>query len=146
MNPTHVNHMDIFQEICRTKDLRVTHQRLEIYKELAEAKDHPSAETLHHRLLLRMPTLSLDTVYRTLTTFISYNLINKVETVESQARFEVQHIRHHHLICRECNHIFDFQWHLLDQATLPDEIGRFGQFEQPNVVVYGTCEKCIKGD
>lgn len=144
MNTPHVNHINTFQEICRKKDLRVTHQRIEIFKELAEATDHPTAEILHQRLILRMPTLSLDTVYRTLTTFISNDLINKVETVESQARFEVQHIRHHHLICRECNHIFDFQWHVVDQVSLPEEIKVFGQFEQPNVVVYGVCEKCLQ--
>jgi len=144
MKPAHINHMDTFQEICRLKDLRVTHQRLEIYKELSEAKDHPTAEILHQRLLLRMPTLSLDTVYRTLTTFVSYELIHKVETVESQARFEVQHIRHHHLICRECNHIIDFQWQCFDHVSLPDIVQQYGKFEQPNVVVYGVCEKCLK--
>lgn len=145
MNSAHANHMDIFQEICRKKDLRVTQQRLEIFKELAESTDHPTAETLHQRLLLRMPTLSLDTVYRTLATLIEYDLIHKVETIESQARFEVQHLRHHHLICRECNHIIDFQWQLIDQATLPAETKQWGHFEQANVVVYGTCEKCLKG-
>lgn len=145
MNSAHVNHMELFQEICRKKDLRVTQQRLEIFKELAESKDHPSAESLHQRLIVRMPTLSLDTVYRTLTTLIHYDLIHKVETVESQARFEVQHMRHHHLICRQCNHIIDFQWQLVDQASLPDEIKKWGKFEQASVVVYGVCEKCLEG-
>lgn len=145
MNSAHDNHMELFQEICRKKDLRVTQQRLEIFKELAESKDHPSAETLHQRLIVRMPTLSLDTVYRTLTTLINYDLIHKVETVESQARFEVQHMRHHHLICRQCNHIIDFQWELVDQASLPEEINKWGKFEQASVVVYGVCENCLDG-
>lgn len=145
MNSAHANHMELFQEICRKKDLRVTQQRLEIFKELAESKDHPTAESLHQRLIMRMPTLSLDTVYRTLTTLINNDVIHKVETVESQARFEVQHMRHHHLICRHCNHIIDFQWELVDQASLPDEIKKWGKFEQASVVVYGVCEKCLAG-
>ena len=74
--------------LCRSlpasRPAGVTHQRQEIYRELAQAEDHPSAEALHHRLQERFPTISLDTVYRTLATFAGCGLINKVDTVESQ--------------------------------------------------------------
>ncbi len=81
--------IDAFVEACRKKDLRLTPQRLEVFKELATATDHPTAEVLHQRLSQGMPTLSLDTVYRALGTFLEMGLISKVETTESLARFEV---------------------------------------------------------
>ncbi|SEA57596.1 Fur family transcriptional regulator, peroxide stress response regulator [Desulfuromusa kysingii] len=136
--------LELFTRTCREKDLRITPQRLEIFKQLALAVDHPSAEKLHQRLLERMPTLSLDTVYRTLGTFLELGLISKVETVESQAHFEVAEMQHHHLICQKCKKIIDFEWKQVDEADLPDEIQLFGNFKRKSVVVYGTCRECME--
>jgi Fur family transcriptional regulator, peroxide stress response regulator len=133
-----------FQIACRSKDLRVTPQRIEIFKELAVAVDHPTAEKLHQRLIERMPTLSLDTVYRTLGTFKDMGFINKVETIESQAHFEVAHVQHHHLICEQCKTIIDFEWRLVDDADLPEEVQSLGRFVKKNVVVYGLCHECLR--
>jgi Fur family peroxide stress response transcriptional regulator len=132
-----------FENACREAGLRVTHQRLEIYSELAVACDHPTAETIHQRIRKKIPTISLDTVYRALATFARHGLINKIETVESQARFEVKITRHHHLICRKCNAINDFQWESLDDVNLPVEISRWGRIENKNVIVYGICSQCM---
>ncbi len=137
------NELDAFAESCREKDLRLTPQRLEIFKELVKASDHPTAETLHQRLIQGMPTLSLDTVYRTLGTFANLGLVNKVETSESQAHFEVAQVQHHHLICRKCKEIIDFQWQYIDNAALPEEVNSWGEIERKNIVVYGTCHKCL---
>ena len=136
--------VNAFEQACRQTGLRMTHQRLEIFRELAQSSDHPSAETLHQRLRRRIPTLSLDTVYRTLATFAKHGVINKVETVESQARFEPTTRRHHHLICSRCREIMDFQWQEIDAAPLPEIIGHWGRIDTRSVVVYGVCRKCLK--
>jgi Fur family transcriptional regulator, peroxide stress response regulator len=133
-----------FESACRKAGLRLTHQRLEVYRELAIADDHPTAEILYQRLRRNMPTISLDTVYRTLATFESHGLIGKVDTVESQARFEATGIRHHHIICRKCREIMDFQWRQIDDAALPDEISQWGRIDNRNVVVYGVCGSCLE--
>ena len=54
--------MEQFVTACRDAGLKVTHQRTEIYRQLANQPDHPTAETLHKRLLATRPTISLDTV------------------------------------------------------------------------------------
>jgi len=135
-----------FENACRDAGLRLTHQRLEIFTELAVVADHPTAETIYERIRKKIPTISLDTVYRTLATFARHGLINKVETVESQARFEVKIMRHHHLTCRKCNKITDFQWESLDDVSLPVEISRWGRVENKNVIVYGICSECMGDD
>ena len=132
-----------FESACRNAGLRLTHQRLEIYHELAMSMDHPSAEILHQRLRRKIPTISLDTVYRNLTTLAGHGLINKVGTIESQARFEATLLRHHHLICSRCKEIIDFQWQFIDAAPLPEEIKGWGRIDDKNVVVYGICNKCL---
>jgi len=50
----------------REAGIKLTHQRLEIFRELAKTEEHPDAETLFRAVEVRVPTVSLDTVYRTL--------------------------------------------------------------------------------
>jgi Fur family transcriptional regulator, peroxide stress response regulator len=132
-----------FDEACRKAGLKVTRQRLEIYRELLLATDHPTADALHQRLRRKLPRISLDTVYRTLATFANSGLINKVETAESLSRFEATFTRHHHLICRRCGEISDFTWPLLDEVSLPGDLGNWGKIESKNVVIYGICNNCL---
>lgn len=131
-----------FEEACRAANLKLTHQRLEIYHELAKATDHPTAEALHKRLLKTLPTLSLDTVYRTLATFEQHHLVKKVETVDSQGHFEAQMQPHHHVICDTCKEIMDFQWNAFDSRDVPDQIRQWGAMKNITVTIYGTCRKC----
>jgi Fur family peroxide stress response transcriptional regulator len=136
--------LEEFETSCRNLGLKVTHQRVEVFRELLMANDHPSADKLHQRLKDKLPMISLDTVYRTLTTLAKYGLINRVETPESLARFEAAQIRHHHLICRSCGEINDFVWQIIDEAALPDEIQTWGKIDNKNMVVYGVCRRCLK--
>jgi Fur family peroxide stress response transcriptional regulator len=137
------NLVSTFEQACRGKGLRLTPQRLEIYTELARSSDHPTAEALHQRLLVQLPMLSLDTVYRALTTFVELGVANRVETCESQGHFEVVSRLHHHLICRKCEKIVDFDWELMESVPLPAEAGRWGQVERKNIVLHGVCRECL---
>jgi Fur family peroxide stress response transcriptional regulator len=131
-----------FKEVCKKEGLKITHQRLEVFKELLNSKDHPSVETLYRRLLRKLPTISLDTIYRTLTTLELHGLVTRVQTLESQARFEGRIDNHHHVICKKCGKITDFHWELLDAATLPDEIVKWGRIERKNITLHGLCKEC----
>jgi len=135
-----------FEHACRKSGLRMTYQRQEIYRELVVSDDHPSAETLHMRLTKKMPMLSLDTVYRALATFSRHGLIHKVETVESQARFDAKHERHHHAICSRCHEIIDFNCPSVEEVGLPEMIDSWGKIDSRNLVIYGICKKCLKID
>ena len=136
--------MESFEEACRAAGLKLTHQRLEIYRELTTATDHPSVESLHKRLLQRTPTLSLDTVYRTLATFEQHQLIKKVVTLDSQARYEARMIQHHHVICDACKEITDFYWNSFDASTVSEDVQQWGFIKNMTVTLYGTCRKCQK--
>lgn len=120
----------------------MTHQRMEIFRELATACDHPSAEILHQRLKTKMPTLSLDTIYRTLATLEQCGLVKRVQTLESQAHFEVTTPSHHHLICERCGRINDFAWEYFDRVSLPEEVLGWGEINQRTVTLSGVCKNC----
>lgn len=130
------------KERCQEKGLNLTHQRMEIFRELASAADHPSAETLYARLKKTLPTLSLDTVYRTLATFEEHGLATRVQTFESQARYEAEMEHHHHAICSECGKITDFHWGALDKIKVPSEITGWGRIDNQQITLHGVCGKC----
>jgi Fur family transcriptional regulator, peroxide stress response regulator len=136
----------LFEDACRKAGLRMTYQRQEIYRELVVSHDHPSAETLHMRLVKKMPMLSLDTVYRALATFTRDGLIQKVETVESQARFDAKKERHHHAICSRCHEIIDFHCPSVEEVRLPEMLASWGKIDSRNLVIYGICGKCSQKD
>lgn len=138
--------LDHFEKTCKSAGLKVTQQRLEIYRALLESSDHPSAESLYRRLENRLPTLSLDTVYRTLATFEKYNLVHRLETKESQARFEPLGVRHHHFLCDRCGSVVDFFWPEFDTVVLPPTLDRIGTIERKNVVLYGRCAACLAAE
>lgn len=137
--------MGQFVTACRTAGLKVTHQRTEIYRQLLIIADHPSAETLHKRMLATLPSISLDTVYRTLATFEQHSLITRIQTAESQARFEVAHKPHHHLICSRCKQVMDFQWPAIDTLELPEMVDQWGVIKSKTIVMYGQCKECSVG-
>jgi Fur family peroxide stress response transcriptional regulator len=136
--------MTAFENACRQADLKVTHQRLEIYRELAQAEDHPSAEMLYKRILARLPTISLDTVYRTLATLEKHGLITRLQTAENQARFEAKMASHHHVVCRRCGAINDFNWPRFDETPLPTALATWGKISHRHAVFEGICQACGK--
>ena len=136
--------MRFFRNICEKEGLKLTHQRLEILRELDKATDHPSAETIHMRVQARIPTISLDTTYRTLSTFERYGLASKVQVHEDRARFCGDPSSHHHLYCKSCKEIRDFPWDKLDGVDLPAEIEKWGQINSKTLILEGTCNKCLK--
>jgi len=138
------DHRIQFETACRSAGLKMTHQRMEIFAELARASDHPSPEALYRRLTPRIPAMSLDTVYRTLRTLERSGLARKVETFHRQVRFEAIQPPHHHLICRECQEISDFPWTLFDNVPVPKDVGSWGVVERKSVVLTGICKKCRK--
>ena len=133
-----------FEKVCRKEGLKITHQRLEIFKELLNSQDHPTVEKLYHRLQPNLPTISLDTVYRTLTTLEQHGLVARVETEESQARFEGKMEEHHHAICKKCGKITDFFGKFPDEAVLPDEILKWGRISKKSITLHGLCRQCAQ--
>lgn len=134
--------MELFVASCRLAGLKITHQRTLIFRELLQYPDHPSAETLHKRITKEIPSISLDTVYRTLATLEQHGLVNRIQTAESQARFEAVIGPHHHLICSSCKAVLDIEWPEFDRIELPETARTWGIVDTKNAVMYGICSRC----
>ncbi|MFA6220776.1 MAG: transcriptional repressor [Desulfomonilaceae bacterium] len=132
-----------FKKVCRNLGIKVTPQRLEIFLELIDAGDHPSAEELFQRVRLRLPTISLDTVYRTLTFFELHGLISKVYFCGDRTRFDPNTKIHHHLVCVKCKRLTDFYWPEIDSLTLPVSTKDWGLIDTRQVQIHGVCARCM---
>lgn len=129
---------------CSLRDagVKATRQRLEIYLEIAGATNHPDAETVFRGVQKRIPTISLDTVYRTLWLYSDLGLIGTVGTPQERARFDGNTAPHHHFICVKCGHTEDFISPDLDTLHLPDAVRQFGEVRSAQVEVKGICKGC----
>jgi Fur family peroxide stress response transcriptional regulator len=132
-----------FVTACQREGIKATHQRLEILRELAGTEEHPDAETIYARVHDRLPTLSLDTVYRTLRLFEEKGVIARVGAVRDRARFEANTERHHHFVCTACGRICDFYSDDLNEEAARDRASEFGRAESVHVEVRGRCADCL---
>jgi Fur family peroxide stress response transcriptional regulator len=135
--------LELFRQKCRQRGISVTPQRVTIYSVLMGAKDHPSAEDIYDEVRKSFPDISIDTVYRTLSTFSKMGLIDEVEGYGEAKRYDPVLEPHHHFRCRKCNRIVDFQDEGLNKLRLPVVIrGKYSVFNV-KVVAEGLCDKCL---
>jgi len=133
-----------FEQACRSARIKLTHQRIEIFREVAKTTDHPDAETVFQRVRERIPTVSLDTVYRTLWLLSDLGLITPLGPLCERTRFDANLARHHHFVCVRCGLTADFYSDLLDDLTLPEAVQALGQAETTRVEVHGICRACAE--
>jgi Fur family transcriptional regulator, peroxide stress response regulator len=134
-----------FVDACRRQGIKATHQRTEILRELVATQEHPDAETIYNRVRRRIPTISLDTVYRTLRTLEDMGAIARVGSMRDRVRFDANTDRHHHFVCRECGMIGDFCSDVLDRFQVPPEAAEMGTVDWVYVELRGRCRKCQAG-
>ena len=134
--------MAAFAGLCRRHGIKETHQRTEIYRELARSNQHPDAESVYLAVRRRIPSISLDTVYRTLRLLEEQGVIWRVGTLRERTRFDGNTQRHHHFVCRECGKVTDFHHEDLDKLSPPQEAAALGAIEYMHVELRGICAAC----
>ena len=133
-----------FVASCKKAGIRLTPQRLEIFRVLASTVDHPSADTIYQRVRGRMPTVSLDTVYRTLATFDRCGLIRRILAWDDHARFDANLSPHHHLFCTSCRRVQDLEWEAFEDMDPPSNTKAWGEIKSKHAVLKGMCKDCLR--
>ena len=128
------------------KGLKLTGKREQMLRLLAQEDRFMNAKEVMERMQRDYPGISVDTIYRNLTSFVKLNLLEETElNGERFYRFccEKPDTHHHHFICAACGKTEAIQacpvtWPGL---TLPSGYSISGhKFE-----VYGRCPKCQQG-
>jgi Fur family peroxide stress response transcriptional regulator len=137
--------LERFRKAARDAGIKLTHQRMEIFRELAARSDHPDADTIYRGVRERVPAMSLDTVYRTLWLLEDLGVIAILGSRRERTRFDANLDSHHHFVCESCGLVRDFESDAFDALDAPYDIECLGSVSRVRVEVRGLCSDCSSG-
>lgn len=134
--------MNNLANIFREKKLKLTPQRIAVYKFLQSTNEHPSAETIYKALQTEYPTMSLATVYKALKTLVEVNLVQELNVGEGNFRYDGNISPHPHIQCLNCSKVDDV--HDVCFSDLNDKVKDFTDYEvlANQIYFYGICKSC----
>ena len=87
----------------------------------------------------RIGSISRQAVYDTLSVFVEKSLIRRIQPAGSVARYEDRvGDNHHHLVCRDCNVMFDIDCAVGDTPCLTADDDHGFEIDEAEVVYWGT--------
>jgi len=131
-----------FEGECRRQGIALTVQRRAVFEELAERRDHPTADQIYDAVHARLGGLSRTTVYRVLETLVDAGLARKVHHVDAVVRYDPVTTRHHHLVCERCGHLVDLDDSVVPRVPIPDAGGAGFRIHDYSVSFTGLCSSC----
>ena len=135
--------LDAFQVRCREAGLKVTPQRIAVYKVLVKTDEHPSAEMVFRKVRRGFPNISLDTVNRTLLTLNEIGAAFIVEGSGDAKRFDGNLVQHQHFKCLKCKRIVDLFNAQFGEIESTASLNKFTILKK-TVYFEGICDSCQK--
>lgn len=121
--------------------LRLTRQRLTIYRELTGRYDHPDVDMLFRAVQPKLRKISVFTVYRTMNALEEAGLVWRVTTWKGHARYDGHVVAHAHFLCERCGKIMDIE--AGDVSALCKRVsGEHGQVQRVDLMFYGEEADC----
>ena len=122
---------------------RLTSHRLALIRLLAASEGHPNAMQLFLSLRIQFPTVSLATIYKTLNLLKEEGEVLEID-LRNDSRYDGNKpYPHPHLICNQCNKIYDgdkvLSSHKLD-AEIEEKYGF--QILRSQLLFFGVCQEC----
>ncbi len=136
--------MVYIKDLLRKKGLRVTPQRELIYRLLSESKAHPTAEHVYQEVRKTFPSISFNTVYKTVRSLEEWGLLQRFNTGENIYRYDANVSPHPHFICLSCGRVDDMD-------NFPDDVENYVrkaastspcEIKFVNLHFYGYCPLC----
>jgi Fur family peroxide stress response transcriptional regulator len=124
--------------------LKFTGQRYAVYRALAVSREHPSADALLAAVRRQHPSLSINTVYKTIEALRAIGIASEVAPRRDRARFDADPTPHHHLVCLGCHRIEDLYDSALDRLALAQSMRAGYRITGHRVEFQGYCTDCQK--
>jgi Fur family peroxide stress response transcriptional regulator len=137
--------LDKMLQKLRRRNFRITPQRIAVLKILAFSEGHPSVENIYEKVKKDFPTMSLATVYKTVTLLKELNEVLELGFPEGSNRYDGNKpYPHPHLICTNCKKIVDPD--LASLADMTQELVSDTGFQIINhrLDFFGICPDCQK--
>jgi len=107
---TAAKNIQILKEVLRKEGLRFTRQRLAVWTEIGNSREHRDADDIYISIRSKGVKVSRATVYRTIDVLVKNNLVRKLDVGDGKNRFEskIDEEHHDHMICLETGNIIEF--------------------------------------
>lgn len=142
---TNTQRLERMLDRLKERGFRITPQRLEVLKILAESAGHPSVEEIHAHVQVKFPTTSLATTYKTVALMKELDEVLELGFVDGSNRYDGHKpYPHPHLICTGCHKILDPDLSMLQDIAA--EVARETGFRILNhrLDFFGLCPECQK--
>lgn len=135
-----------FEQLLRDNDVQVTAQRLALMQAVAR-HPHATADDIAEETRIALGTISRQAVYDTLGLLVEKNLIRRIQPAGSASRYEDRvGDNHHHLICRNCNQMFDVDCAVGSTPCLIASDDHSFEIDEAEVIYWGRCPTCLSSD
>ena len=126
----------------REAGLKITPQRMAVVECLIGDVTHPTANALYERLRKRFPSMSVATVYNTLSALDAIGRCRRLD-LGGPSRFDPNVLPHDHAVCERCGAMRDIDRPL--EPSHPQLNSLPGFFvERVERIYRGLCAKCAE--
>jgi Fur family ferric uptake transcriptional regulator len=136
----------IFTDFIRKKNLKQSHQRMDVLNKFLSTDKHLTTEELFKIVKRKNPRIGYATVSRTLKLLCKCGLARELRFHDGVSRFEhlFGHEHHDHLVCVKCGTFMEISDIRIEK--LQKEIVKKHQFKElyHRMEIYGICGKCGK--
>ncbi|MCZ6469098.1 MAG: Fur family transcriptional regulator [Candidatus Dadabacteria bacterium] len=130
--------------LSKEKGLKLTPQRMVIFRILSESKQHVTVDQVYKRARVEYPMLSPATVYRNMEQMVETGLLTHLELSGASMRYDTNLDEHHHFVCSKCGKVTDVYLdnikYSLDESR--SALGK-AQINSLDLHLQGTCGECL---
>ena len=129
------------------KNRTLTSQRKILLDIIHEVDRHINAREIYQRACSKDYTISLATVYRSLSLFKEMGLIEEMQLGDQRCYHEAKSsLEHQHLVCMNCGKIIEFQSPLVPRLINKVQTEYAFQITKTTLFLEGQCSQCAKTD
>ena len=133
-------------DTLKNNRLKITPQRLMIFKVLENNTSHPSAEEIYKKVKKVYPSVSFTTIYKTLETLRDLGEIKELTIDKDRKHYDPDMGVHHHFICSECKEIYDIHEDFTANIKLDASLRKDFSVSGFQISFFGVCNKCSSSD